>query len=198
MVSLLRQRVDLRWVRWFHWSRNLPNWCWKFQAIVTTVVSWFRAGLKRHPPCRSCQWRWLRHHSSRYRQWYCLRHIAIRWWQRWWLCHLKWCRMMGVRKLWDPESSDIDIEGVHHSYPEIREWLKTWINHESSDLGFFVFSFFFLLAEPMATAISCWYLNINTRSQIFCFYFLSLWYLDFNFMLLNLSLCSCCFCSRYI
>ena len=47
--------------------------------------------------------------------------------------------MMGVRKLWVPESSDIDIEGVHHSYPEIREWLKTWINHESSDLGFFFF-----------------------------------------------------------
>ena len=45
--------------------------------------------------------------------------------------------MMGVRKLWVPESSDIDVEGVHHSYPEIREWLKTWINHESSDLGFF-------------------------------------------------------------
>ena len=69
--------------------------------------------------------------------------------------------MMGVRKLWVPESSDIDIEGVHHSYPEIREWLKTWINHESSDLGFF------FLAEPMATPISCRYLNINTRSQVF-------------------------------
>ena len=56
----------------------------------------------------------------------------------------------------------------------------------------------FFLAEPMATAISCLYLIINTRSQIFCSYFLSLWYLDFNFMLLNLSLCSCCFCSRHI
>ena len=35
-------------------------------------------------------------------------------------------------------------------------------------------------------------------SLIFCSYFLGLWFLDFNFVFLDLSLCSCCSYSRHI